>query len=333
MICFGKAISGPVTNSAVEMFNLHSLIIGFCSTVANTMLWSTVFCLISPLKRQWNNCKELLAAAQTVIFVTLFSRWVTHILGTESTAFQLAAQILNHREHRTLFKNTRQLRWLRLPVTLQEKCLSGVMRLVKLILFVIKLLLERAGPAIRLLIQGYVKMQIHSWLKFFSPYCMGKTGSQFVIKKAIFMCPSFYCVIKISFSSNIMMYWILFLLWDIFFFKIIAIFKYFLFLNIKELWDVFEILRRMNINSQLWEKKKSESWDKKSQLPFIPSMAETKGRIARCRLRIQRKFRIGRFKLRIVRKMSNSEFILQIVQELWVYVSQIRFNSELRGKK
>lgn len=130
MICFGKAISGPVTNSAVEMFNLHSLIIGFCSAVANTMLWSTVFCLISPLKQQWNNCKELLPVAQNVIFVivTLFCRWVTPILGTESTAFQLAAQILNHREHRTLFKNTRQLRWLRLPVTRQDKCLSGVMR-------------------------------------------------------------------------------------------------------------------------------------------------------------------------------------------------------------
>ncbi len=118
MICFGKAISGPVTNSAVEMFNLHSLIIGFCSAVANTMMWSTVFCLISPLKQQWNNCKELLPAAQTVIFVivTLFYRWATHILGTESTAFQLAAQILNHREHCSMFKNTRQLRWLRLAV-------------------------------------------------------------------------------------------------------------------------------------------------------------------------------------------------------------------------
>ncbi len=161
-------------------------------------------------------------------------------------------------------------------------------------------------------------------MKFFSPYCMGKQRSQFVIKKAIFMCPSFYCVIKISFSSNIMMYWILFLLWDkkgnckmfSFYCLILRMF--------------FEIPRSLNVNSQLREKNRNCAIKSLCSLylslPFIP---ETKGRTATCRLIIQRKFRIGRFKLRNVRIVFfNYEFISQIIPELRVNVSQIQFNYE-----
>lgn len=62
---------------------------------------------------------------------------------------------------------------------------------VKLVLFVIKLLLEKAGRPFEFSFKDMSKCKSHSWLKFFSSYCMGEKESQFVIKKAIFTCPLF----------------------------------------------------------------------------------------------------------------------------------------------